>query len=148
MSLISVLTSAAVVCAASVAVGQAVWRLAGFDGWAWLAAPVGLATLVAAAGPATAMPGAGGGGAGGRRGLSAVALVFFRPRNIARGDVSETAFVAALGLAIACLPFAAAGRVGILAVTDNPDFYGHLMRADALRTGNPAVGLDPGWYAH
>src|SRR4051794_27436992 len=147
MSPISVLISAALVCAASVAVGQSVWRLAGFDGWAWLAAPVGLATLVAAAGPATALPGAGAGGAVVLLGLSAVALVF-RPRGIARGDVWETALVAALGLTVACLPFAASGRVGILAVTDNPDFYGHLMLADALRTGKPAVGLDPGWYAH
>src|SRR3954451_1262813 len=147
MSLISVLTSAALVCATSVAVGQAVWRLAGFDGWAWLAAPVGLATLVAAAGPATSLPGAGAAGAVVLLGLTVVALAI-AARSVARKELAQTALVAALGLLIACLPFAAAGRVGILAVTDNPDFYGHLMRADALRTGNPAVGLDPGWYAH
>jgi hypothetical protein len=143
----SVLASAALICAASVAVGQAVWRVAGFDGWAWLAAPVGLATLVAVAGPATALPGAGAAGAVVLLGLTVVALAI-GARGIARGELGETALVATLGLVISCLPFAAAGRVGILAVTDDPDFYGHLMLADALRTGHPAVGLDPAWYAN
>src|SRR3954452_9530844 len=136
MSLTSVLASAALICAASVAVGQGVWRLGGFDGWAWLAAPVGLATLVAAAGPATALPGAGAAGAVVLLGLTVVALAI-AARSVARKELAQTALVAALGLLVSCLPFAAAGRVGILAVTDNPDFYGHLMLADALRTGNP-----------
>lgn len=147
MSLISVLASTALVCAASVAVGQAVWRIAGFEGWAWLAAPVGLATLLAVAGPATAAPGAGTTGGVVVLVLSAAALAF-RPRRIVRRDVFETVLLAALGLAVACFPFLAAGRVGILAVTDNPDFFGHVMLADARRMGEAPVGLDPGWWAH
>ncbi|HEX6714617.1 MAG TPA: hypothetical protein VF066_14580 [Thermoleophilaceae bacterium] len=127
--------------------GEAVWRIAGFQGWAWLAPPVGLATLVAVAGPATAAPGAGTTGAVVLLVLSAAALGL-RPRGIARGDVLETVAVAALGLAVACLPFAAAGRVGVLAVTDNPDFFGHVMLTDARQAGDPAVGLDPAWALH
>ncbi|HEX4734400.1 MAG TPA: hypothetical protein VH247_08320 [Thermoleophilaceae bacterium] len=147
MSLLAVLTSTALVCVASVAVGQAVWRMGGFDGWAWLAPPVGLATLVAVAGPAVAAPGAGMTGAVVLLVLSVGALVFC-VRTAARSEVLETALVGALALAVAYLPFAAAGRVGILAVTDNPDFYGHLMVADALRAGDSPVGLDPTWAAN
>jgi hypothetical protein len=147
ISLISVLAPTALVVAASVIVGQAIWRIAGFEGWAWLAPPVGLATVVAIAGPATAAPGAGTTGALVLLGLSVAALAF-RPRGIARRDVSETVLVAALGIAVACLPFAAAGRVGTLAVTDNADFFGHVMLTDALRSGQPPVGLDPAWSAH
>jgi hypothetical protein len=62
--------------------------------------------------------------------------------------VAETATMIALGLATASLPFIATGRVGILAVTDNADFYAHVMLADSVRTGHAAVGLDPGWYAN
>jgi hypothetical protein len=147
MTVVGVLAGAVVICAGSVLVGQAVWRLTGFGGWSWLSGPVGLATLVAVARPATALPGAGKAGAIVLLGLTLAAVALW-PRGAGRGVVAETVAVLALGLAIASLPFIAAGRIGILAVTDNADFYAHVMLADSLRTGHQAVGLDPGWYAH
>jgi hypothetical protein len=147
MTLVAVLGSAAAICAGSVVVGQAVWRLAGFAGWSWLAGPVGLATLVAVSVPAAELPGAGGTAAVVLLGL-VLAAVLCRPRGVGRGMVAETAAMVALGLATASLPFIAAGRVGILAVTDNADFFAHLMLADSVRSGRAPVGLDPGWYAN
>jgi hypothetical protein len=146
MTLVAVLGGAVAICAASVIVGQAVWRLAGFGGWSWLSGPVGLATLVAVSVPATALPGAGEAGAVVLLGLTLAALVLW-PRGVGRRALAETATMIALGLATASLPFIATGRVGILAVTDNADFYAHVMLADSVRTGHAAVGIDPGWYA-
>jgi hypothetical protein len=80
-------------------------------------------------------------------GLMPAALVLWL-RGAGRGAVAETAAMIGLGLATASLPFIATGRVGILAVTDNADFYAHVMLADSVRTGHAAVGLDPGWYAN
>src|SRR4051794_36975943 len=146
MTAVAVLESALAISAGSVIVGQAVWRLAGFDGWAWLAGPAGLAVLVAVSVPAVSLPGAGTTGAVVLLAVTLAALAL-RPRGVGHRVLGETAAVIGLGLAVASLPFIATGRVGTLAVTDNADFYAHVMLADSLRTGEPAVGLDPGWYA-
>jgi hypothetical protein len=146
MTGVAVLAGAVAICASSVIVGQAVWRVAGFDGWAWLAGPAGLAVLVAVSVPATALPGAGTAGALVLLAVTLAALAL-RPRGVGRRVVGDTVAVVALGLAVASLPFIATGRVGTLAVTDNADFYAHVMLADSIRAGDPAVGLDPGWYA-
>jgi hypothetical protein len=147
LTLVGVVGGAAAICACSVLVGQAVWRTAGFRGWSWLAGPVGLATLLCVARTTVSLPG--------RDVTAAVAIgivtltaFVLRPRGGERGAVRETAAVLVLGLAAAALPFAAAGRVGTLGVTDNADLAGHLLLADSIGSGHPAVGLDPAWYAN
>jgi hypothetical protein len=147
VTLIGVVGGAAVICACSVLVGQAVWRVAGFQGWSWLAGPVGIATLLCVARLTVSLPG-GRGTAAVAVGLVALAALVVRPRGVARAAVVETAAVLALALAVAMLPFAAAGRVGILGVTDNADLAAHLVLADSLGTGHPPVGLDPGYSSY
>jgi hypothetical protein len=143
LTLLAVLGSAALVCACSVVVGQAVWRLAGFDDWTPLAGAIGLATLIAATLAAVQLPGAGVTAA-----VAALVLVLAAAAIVARLPPGETAVIAVLGLAVASLPFIATGRVGILGVTDNADFAGHLMLADAVAHGHNPVGLDPAWYSN
>src|SRR4051812_20130186 len=144
VTLVGVLGGAACICACSVVVGQAVWRLAGFQGWSWLAAPVGLATLLCVARATVSLPG-GRGTAAVAIGLVTLAGLALRPRVVVRAAVLETAGVLVLALAIAALPFAAAGRVGTLGVTDNADLAAHLQLADSLGTGHAPVGIDPGY---
>src|SRR3954454_6230620 len=113
VTLVGVLGGAAAICACSLIVGQAVWRIAGFQGWSLLAGPVGLATLLCVARATVSLP-------GGRvtavvaMGLVMLAAFALRPREVAGGDVTVTAVLLVLALAAAALPFAAAGRVGTL----------------------------------
>ena len=148
MTLVAVLGSAVAICACSVVVGAAVWRLAGFAGWSWLAGPVGLATLLALTLAGTSLPGAGVTGAVVLVVATVGALVIvLQGRTATRGDVAETAAVVALGLTVAALPFIATGQLGILGVTDNADLSAHLMLTEAVRTGHTPIGLDPNWYS-
>lgn len=141
MALLAVLAGTIALCACSVLIGHAVWRMAGFEGWAWLAPPTGLATLIAICLAAVQLP------HGRTFAVAAVAAatiagLLLRPR----GGIGETALVMALGVLAGCLPFIATGRVGILGVTDNADLSAHLLLADSMGTGHPPVGLDPAWY--
>src|SRR3954453_3318981 len=147
VTLVGVLGGAACICACSVVVGQAVWRLAGFQGWSWLAGPGGLATPLGVARATVALPG-GRGTAAAAIGLVTLAGFVLRPRPVRRAAVLETAGVLVLALAIVALPFAAAGRIGTLGVTDNADLAAHLQLADSLGTGHAPAGIDPGYASY
>jgi hypothetical protein len=146
VALVPVLAGVVAICACSVVIGQAVWRIAGFEGWSWLGAPVGMAALVALC--QAAVPLSHG------RAIAVVAVfaatllgLLLRPRGRVRRELGETALVMVLAGLLASLPFIATGRVGVLGITDNADLSAHLLLADAVGTGHAPVGLDPAWYS-
>ena len=146
MTLLAVLAGAVAICACSVVIGQAIWRIAGFEGWSWLGAPVGMAALVGLC--QAAVPLSHG------RTIAVTAVVaatvlglVLRPRGPVRRELAETVLVIVLAGLLASLPFIATGRVGILGVTDNADLSAHLLLADSVGTGHAPVGLDPTWYS-
>ena len=147
MTIVAVLAGAVLLSLCSVVVGQAIWRLAGFERWSWLSGPVGLAALVALAGPAADL----GDGTGVAVALviaTLTALVLVGTRSSVRpAEAAQAKAVLVLALTVATLPFIAVGHTGILAVTDNADFYAHVMLADGVRAGTEPVGLDPAWFA-
>ncbi len=139
--MLGLLLTTAVVCLLSLVSGRAVWRLAGFRGWSPLAPAIGFAGLLIAASIAIRLPGH---AMTARVVLGALALLSVavvlrtRPAPVPIGDVAPPAI---LVLLLCLLPFAANGRVGILGVLDNGDLSGHLVLADALRTGPPPAHL-------
>ena len=137
----SVLFSAVGICLLSLVLGGAVLRLAGREGWSWLAPAVGLAATLVLAGLAASLPG---------RGLAVVVvlavafvaalavLVRSRPA-IPLGDGGLVAAITGLA---AALPFLISGRVGVLgAGLVNDDMASHLVMADWVERGS---GPEPG----
>jgi hypothetical protein len=159
--------SLAVICAASLAVGQAILSLGGRRELTWLAGPVGLAAILVASGIAIMLPGHATAVAITLAALCLIAISIVlwtappdRPRRtlsihashrprIPAADVRRirpgapvTALAAAvIAVAAASIPFAVNGRVGILGVgLINDDMANHLLIADWL---NARVGEMP-----
>lgn len=130
--MIGAYASALAICAASVAIGQAIMVLAGRRDFSWLSAPVGLAALVVVSGVAVKLPGHSTAVLIALVGLLAAAagvLLVWRPTRSGAGAVPILA--AGVALVFASLPFIAAGRVGILGVgLVNDDMSYHLLIAD------------------
>ncbi len=153
--MIGAYASAAVILAASVAIGQAIFVLAGRRDFTWLSAPVGLAALLTVSGLAIKLPG--------HSTAASIALVALFLASVVvlvaakkRGEdgfgehseqdsedpashgwralskpVTAPLLAGALALLLASLPFIAAGRVGILGVgLVNDDMSYHLLMAD------------------
>lgn len=124
----------AVVCLASVVVGQAALALGGRRDLAWLGGAVGLALLLVTAGIAIRLPGHATAVAVAIALIVAVSTIFLlvsRPTNLAGlAGALPTMLVA---LAVASIPFVVAGRVGILGVgLVNDDMASHLLLASWL----------------
>jgi hypothetical protein len=132
--------SVAVVCAASLVVGQAILALCGTRSWTWLSGPVGLAALLVASGLAIKLPGHGIAVAivAGALVAAAGAVLLLRRGSIGRveGWAPGPALVAAaVALLAASIPFIANQRIGILGVgLVNDDMAYHLLIADWLTT--------------
>ena len=120
----------AVVCVASVVVGQAILSVAGARRSGWLSGAVGLAALLVIAGIAVKLPGHG----------TAVAIVvaivvaasgvalILRPPEQRAVDALHGVVAAMIALVVASLPFIAAGKTGILGVgLVNDDMASHLL---------------------
>ncbi len=136
--MIGAYASAAVILAASVAIGQAIMALAGRPGFTWLSAPAGFAALLTVSGVAIKLPG--------HSTAAAIALILLllasvavlvatkRGRAVAGAVPGAAAPPLLAGLAallLASLPFIAAGRMGILGVgLVNDDMSYHLLIAD------------------
>jgi hypothetical protein len=130
-ALIALLVSTFVTCLAALSLGQAVLRICRTPQWSWVAAPVGLATLMLLATPARWAPG--------RAtttavviGISTVASFIWlalssRHRPPLAGLVSVTPV-----LLLALIPFAASGRAGTLGVSFDNDMSLHLPYVEAL----------------
>lgn len=128
--------SVALVCAASLLVGQAILSLCGRRELTWLSGPVGLAAILVASGLAIKLPGHGTAVAITLCVLIVVAvavLALRRPSSIAHP--APAALAALLALLFASIPLIANGRVGILGVgLVNDDMAYHLLIADWLNT--------------
>ncbi len=135
-----------VVCAASLAIGQAAIALCGVRRWSWLAPAVGLALLMAVCWGTVRLPGEGT--------ISAVVVLLLVAASVAylwrRLDSGREALcigapVALLALAAASLPFVAEGHFGILGTSFNPDMSQHLLAASRLADGQNFQLLHQGY---
>jgi hypothetical protein len=134
--MIGTYASAALICAASLLVGRAVLSLAGWRSWSWLEPAVGFAAVLTVTGVLARAPGHATTATIGLVGLLilaaalAVVLPYRAPRAWREGI--PVALVLLLALSI---PFAIAGRWGLLGVGFNNDLGLHLAWAEWLRSG-------------
>jgi len=130
--MLAALASAALIAAGSLAIGQAILFGCGSREWTWLAAPVGLATLLCASAIAAGFDAHGSVIAIVDVALLVAATGYLGGRGGDRHGGPSPALISALlaGLA-AAIPFIAAGAVGILGVgLVNDDMANHLLLAD------------------
>jgi hypothetical protein len=124
-ALLAILLSAAATCFAALFLGQAALRLAGAREWNWLAPMVGLSLAMLVAIPTTHIPGRTATMAVLLGGLAVAAAVWCLRSPSHRPPLTD--LLAALPVvALALVPFLAAGRGGVLGVTVNNDMTVHL----------------------
>jgi hypothetical protein len=143
--MIGTYASAALICAVSLLVGRAVLSLAGRRSWSWLEPAVGLGAVLTVTGTLARAPGH---GTSATLGLVALvvlaALLAARHRYRTAGALRAGLPVAIVMLVVLSIPFAVAGRWGLLGVGFNNDLGLHLAWAEWLRSGfGPAP--DPGY---
>jgi hypothetical protein len=135
-----------VVCASSLAIGQAAMVLAGVHRWSWLAPAVGLALLCAICWGTVRLPGEGA--------VSAVAVLLVAAASVAYawrrleggGEALRTGVpIALIALLATALPFVAEGHFGILGTSFNPDMSQHLLATDRLAAGEGSQLLHQGY---
>ena len=145
--MIGTYTSAALICAASLLVGRAVFVATGRDAWCWLEPAVGLAAIMTVAGVGARLP-----GAGTTASLLLLLVVLAslaalrRPYRVG-GAIGEGAAVAVAVAVVLAIPFAISGRWGLLGVGFNNDLGLHLAWSEWLRSGfgpKPEVGYPLG----
>ena len=135
-----------VVCAASLAIGQAAIALCGVRGWSWPSPAVGLGLLCAVCWATVRLPGDGAVSAGIVLALF-LASAFYLRRRVEGGAGALRAGwpVALLALAATSLPFLAEGHFGILGTSFNPDMSQHLLATDRLAHGQGSQLLHQGY---
>lgn len=125
------------ILAACILLGQALLWLLGVNKWSWLAPSMGLATMIIIVGPTQVVPG---GAATSFVVLSiatgAAACVLVPRRALWPTGVGLLAGIPVL--AVALIPFMAAGWSGILGPSFNNDMANHLAQVEGLRPGGPA----------
>jgi len=135
-----------VVCATSLAIGQAALALCGARRWSWLAPAVGLALLCATCWGTVRLPGEGAASAVAVLALSAASVAYLRRRLDGGGEALRVgAPVALLALLATALPFVAEGHFGILGTSFNPDMSQHLLASDRLTQGEGSQLLRQGY---
>jgi hypothetical protein len=127
--------AAALICAASLLVGRAIFAWAGRDAWCWLEPAVGFAAIIAVAGVGVRLPGGGTVATLLVVALSAASLVALRLPYRLRGAVLEALPVVVVLAVVLAIPFAVSGRWGLLGVGFNNDLGLHLAWSEWLRSG-------------
>jgi hypothetical protein len=145
--MVSTYVAAALICAASLLAGRAIFAMAGREAWCWLEPAVGFAALVTVAGIGARLPGRGTTATIFVVALGVVSLVALRAPYRLRGALAEGLPVAiALALVLA-IPFAISGRWGLIGVGFNNDLGLHLAWSEWLRSGfgpSPEAGYPLG----
>ena len=138
--MVAILLSAAVMCVASLFLGQAALRLAGAREWSWLAPAVGLSVAMLVASPTADIPGRSATMAILLAALATAAAVWCLRAPAHRPPLFD--LLAALPVAfLVAVPFLAAGRGGVLGVTVNNDMAVHLSFVEGFVSS--AVPLPP-----
>jgi hypothetical protein len=134
------------VCASSLAIGQAAIALCGVRRWSWTAPAVGLALLCAICWGTVRLPGDGAVAAIVVLLLAVAAVLFLRGRlEWERNAVWTGLAVGSVALLAASLPFLAEGHFGILGTGFNPDMSQHLLTSDRLAAGQGSELLSQGY---
>ncbi len=143
--MIGTYVSAALICAASILIGRALFALAGRRTWSWLEPAVGFGVILTVSGLLARAPGH---GTSATLGivlviLVAAAIAWRLPYRAERTLATGLAVAVAIGLVLA-IPFAVSGRWGLLGVGFNNDLGLHLAWAEWLRSG-VGPSPDPGY---
>jgi hypothetical protein len=136
------------ICACSLAVGQAALALCGVRRLSWLSPAVGLALLCSLCWATVRLPGDGAAAAVAVVVVMVAAILFLRGRRndgAPREEISAGLAVAGLALVAASLPFVVEGHFGILGTGFNPDMSQHLLTADRLAGGEGSELLSQGY---
>jgi hypothetical protein len=134
------------VCASSLAIGQAAIALTGVRRWSWLAPAVGLALLCAICWGTARLPGEGVASAVVVLLLTVASVAYLRRRLDGGGEALRAgAPVALLALLATALPFIAEGHFGILGTSFNPDMSQHLLATDRLAASEGSQLLHQGY---
>lgn len=127
--------SAALVCAAAILAGRAVLAACGNREWSWLEPAVGLAALFALAGLLARAPGHSTTVTVGLIVLLAASLAALALPYAHRGTLARGLPVALVAAAVTAIPFAVAGRFGLIGIGFNNDLGLHLAWSEWLREG-------------
>ncbi len=133
--MIGTYTAAALICAASLLAGRAIFVVCGRREWCWLEPAVGFAAVVAVAGAGARLPGGGTAATLLVIALGAVSLLTLRRPYALRGALAEGLPVVLVLALVLAIPFAVSGRWGLIGVGFNNDLGLHLAWSEWLRSG-------------
>lgn len=134
--MIGTYVSAALICAASLLVGRALFSLAGRRAWTWVEPAAGFGAVLTVTGALARAPGHGTSATLGLVLLLAVAAALaWRLEYRAPGALRIGLAVTLLVVLALAIPFAVSGRWGLLGVGLNNDLGLHLAWAEWLRSG-------------